>query len=162
MSETTFTAEGSKLTVKRTFQAPVNLVWRAWTEAELLDQWWAPKPWKSVTKHMAFTEGGYRLYAMVGPEGEEHWGRTDFASIEKLKQFSGKDSFCDEAGNINEMAPVANFTNLFTGHTGTTEVVITTTYASEEDLRKVIEMGMKEGLSMAFQNLDQVLTNLTK
>ena len=67
MNKTQFSAKGSQLTVTRTFDAPIDLVWRAWTEAELLDQWWAPSPWKSKTKTMDFSENGKRLYAMCGP-----------------------------------------------------------------------------------------------
>lgn len=87
MNNTIFTANENILKVERTFNAPIELVWRAWTEAELLDQWWAPKPWKSETSHMDFSEGGYRLYAMVGPEGEKHLGRTDYRSIDVHVQF---------------------------------------------------------------------------
>lgn len=106
---------------------------------------------------MDFKEGGYRLYAMVGPEGEKHWGRTDYKSIVQRKSFSGEDAFCDEEGKTNPAAPVAQFLNDFTERSEQTEVTITTEYASEEDLKTVIEMGMKKGLSMAFENLDEVL-----
>ncbi|HYG14458.1 MAG TPA: SRPBCC domain-containing protein, partial [Bacteroidia bacterium] len=61
-----------KIKVTREFAAPLSQVWEAWTNSQVLDQWWAPKPWKAKTKTMNFTEGGYWLYAMVGPEGEEH------------------------------------------------------------------------------------------
>jgi len=48
-----------KLNVTRAFSAPVEKVWRAWTEAEQLDKWWAPRPWKAITKTMDFTPGGF-------------------------------------------------------------------------------------------------------
>ena len=41
--------DNKKMTITRGFDAPVADVWRAWTESELLDQWWAPKPWKAET-----------------------------------------------------------------------------------------------------------------
>lgn len=44
MNKTNFSKDGSTLTLTRTFDAPVHLVWRAWTEPKLLDQWWAPRP----------------------------------------------------------------------------------------------------------------------
>ncbi|MEO0332045.1 MAG: SRPBCC domain-containing protein, partial [Bacteroidota bacterium] len=81
MSDTKFETHGNQLTVTRTFKAQIGLVWRAWTEAELLDQWWAPSPWEAKTKRMDFKEGGNRLYAMCGPEGEEHWGLTTYKTI---------------------------------------------------------------------------------
>src|SRR5688572_6195752 len=97
--------ENKQIKVEREFDAPLNLVWAAWTESEILDQWWAPKPWKTETKEMNFTEGGYWLYAMKGPEGEVHWCRADYQSIKPLKSFSGLDAFCDEAGNVNTDLP---------------------------------------------------------
>ena len=160
MNNTNFTANGNTLTVERSFNAPLELVWRAWTEADLLDQWWAPKPWKSETSHMDFKEGGYRLYAMVGPEEERHLGRTDYLSIHVHQQFSGDDSFCDAEGNINPEFPVAKFKNQFEAVSGKTSVIVTTQYASEEHLQQVIQMGMKEGLTMAFDSLDHVLERM--
>lgn len=160
MNKTNFTVDQNKLTVTRTFDALVDLVWRTWTEAELLDQWWAPKPWSSVTKSMDFRKGGQRLYAMVGPKGEEHWGLTTYKKIEQPTSFSGEDAFCDYAGNINPDFPVAKFQNHFKASFDKTLVTIVTEYTSEQQLQQIIEMGMKEGLSMAFENLDHVLKNL--
>lgn len=59
----------NNIQVKREFTAPLNKVWEAWTESQLLNQWWAPKPYKAKTKVMDFREGGYWLYSMEGPEG---------------------------------------------------------------------------------------------
>ncbi|MEC3965841.1 SRPBCC domain-containing protein [Flagellimonas halotolerans] len=159
MNKTIFKAENNVLTVERTFNAAVNLVWKAWTEAELLDQWWAPKPWKSQTKSMDFRTGGQRLYAMVGPNNEEHWGITTYTNIELQKHFSGEDAFSDEDGTINPEFPVAKFDNHFDSESEDTKVTIVTTYASEEHLKQVIEMGMKDGLTNAFKNLDELLNN---
>jgi len=62
----------SVLIVKE-FKAELTQVWDAFTKQEILDQWWAPKPWISRTKFMNFEEGGRRFYAMVSPEGFESW-----------------------------------------------------------------------------------------
>lgn len=160
MTDTRFEAKGSELTVSRTFDAPIGLVWKAWTEAELLDQWWAPQPWKSKTKMMEFKPGGQRLYAMCGPDGEEHWGLTTYGSIHKPQSFSGQDAFCDAEGQVNPALPVAEFLNRFEDKGQATTVIAITKYASEEHLRQVIDMGMKEGLSMAYENLDSLMERL--
>jgi uncharacterized protein YndB with AHSA1/START domain len=157
MNNASFTAKANVLTIERTFNAPLPLVWRTWTEAELLDKWWAPKPWKSVTKSMEFKEGGQRFYAMVGPNNEEHWCITTYHTIARHDHFTGDDAFTDSQGTINKEFPVAKFNNQFIKESDQTKVVIISEYASEEHLKQVIEMGMKEGLSMAFENLDEVL-----
>ena len=58
-----------KINVERAFAAPLKKAWAAWTQAELLDQWWAPKPWKAQTKSMDFKVGGRWIYSMTGPDG---------------------------------------------------------------------------------------------
>ena len=105
--------ENNKLVVEREFAAPLSNVWAAFTQSELLDQWWAPKPWQARTKSMDFREGGYWLYAMVGPEGEEHWGRMDYKTINPESNFSAIDSFVDPEGSINQELPRADFKNEF-------------------------------------------------
>ena len=92
----------NKLVVTRDFDAPVAQVWKAWTDSKILDQWWAPKPWKAETKSMDFRDGGNWIYAMKGPEGEAQWCRADFEKIVPQKSYTGTDAFCDEKGNINK------------------------------------------------------------
>lgn len=160
MNETKFTTDGNALTITRLFDTSLDLVWRAWTEAELLDQWWAPKPWQSVTKSMDFKEGGKRLYAMRGPEGEEHWGLTTYTTIVKHESFSGEDAFADETGKINEAFPVSTFQTMLKKKGNQTLVVNISKYASEEALKQTLEMGLEEGLSKAYENLDHCLAAL--
>ncbi|RPI65216.1 MAG: SRPBCC domain-containing protein, partial [Ignavibacteriales bacterium] len=97
--------KNKKIYVKREFNASPEDVWNAWTNSELLDQWWAPKPWKAKTKSMDFREGGSWLYAMVGPDGTENFARVDYEKINPYKSFAGYDSFCDKKGNINTEPP---------------------------------------------------------
>ena len=68
-----FTVDKAKKTVyiTREFDADLSLVWDAFTKAEILDQWVAPKPWSSKTKHMNFEVGGRRFYAMVSQDGTQ-------------------------------------------------------------------------------------------
>ena len=91
-----------KLRVTREFDAPVDKIWRAWTEPKLLDQWWAPKPWKAVTVTMDFRNGGTWNYYMQGPDGTRHYCRADYSNIIPVKSFMGLDAFCDEKGNIKD------------------------------------------------------------
>src|SRR6478672_6737858 len=99
--------------ITREFAAGLDLVWDAFTKAEILDQWVAPKPWRVQTKHMDFREGGRWLYAMVSPENVYHWSLVEYLSIQPKTSFSSRDSFSDENGNaIN-----TGFTSSLTTHT---------------------------------------------
>lgn len=143
--------------VKREFAADLKLVWDAWTKPELLDQWWAPKPYVTKTKSMNFSEGGFWLYAMISPEDIAHWCRADYKKIDPLKSFSGLDAFCDEQGNINQDFPRSLWTNSFTENGKTTTVNIQIEYKELADLEKIIQLGFKEGFTMALSNLDQYI-----
>jgi uncharacterized protein YndB with AHSA1/START domain len=149
--------ENKKVRVKREFAAPLAKVWAAWTESELLDQWWAPKPWKARTKTMDFREGGQWLYAMVVPDGTEHWSLADYKSVKPMKSFSAHDAFCDEEGNIDESFPRSFWINEFKDNADTTIVSIEIQYEELADLEKIIEMGFKEGFTAALENLDKLL-----
>ena len=148
--------QNNKVKVTREFAAPLAKVWAAWTQSELLDQWWAPKPWKAVTKKMEFKEGGHWLYTMVGPEGEEHWCRADFKSVSPMKSFEGIDAFCDPQGKINSDFPVVHWYLNFSEEKNKTIVNIEIVFDSLADLDKYIEMGFKEGFTMALGNLDEL------
>lgn len=148
-----------KINVEREFASAIENVWAAWTQAELLDQWWGPKPWQAKTKHLDFKVGGHWLYAMVGPEGQAHWSRTDYKSITFLKHFAVRSLFSDEHGKPNEpLFPNSLWSNTFAKTLdGTTLVSIEITHESLESLEKLIEMGFQGGFTMGLGNLDELL-----
>lgn len=145
--------------ITREFKASLSHVWSAWTEAEILDQWWAPAPWKSKTKRMEFKEGGQRLYAMVGPQGEEHWALADFTSITPKTNFKYLDAFCDNEGNLNNDFPRSDWDVNFSEQGDTTFVDIAIKHEKLSDLEKIIEMGFKEGFTIAMEGLDKIFAS---
>lgn len=160
--ETIYTKDlaNKKIKVSREFDAPVEKVWRAWTESELLDQWWAPKPWKANTQSMDFRNGGTWFYYMEGPDGSRHYCRADYSAIVPTKSYKGLDAFCDENGNINTEFPRMNWDVEFTRSGTGTKVEVEISFASVEDLEKIIEMGFKEGFAAAHTNLDELLETI--
>jgi PhnB protein len=146
-----------KITITRYFDAAPEQVWRAWTESNLLDQWWAPKPWRAETKTMDFREGGYWLYAMVGPDDTKMWARVDFKSINPNKSFQAVDCFCDENGNPNKEFPTMTWNNEFRPDEDGTKVIVEISFTNEADLQKVIEMGFEAGFTAALSNLDELM-----
>ncbi|RFZ91815.1 SRPBCC domain-containing protein [Mucilaginibacter conchicola] len=147
----------NKLKVKRSFNAPLSKVWPAWTQAELLDQWWAPRPWKAITKSLDFSNGGTWLYSMNGPQGEVSWCRVDFRDIVDEQTFSTDVCFCDEDGNKNPDFPEMHWTCNFSEADGVTHVNIDINFDSDTELEKIVAMGFKEGFTMGLGNLDELL-----
>lgn len=146
--------------VKAEFDAELDLVWDAYTKAELLDQWYAPKPWTSKTKHMNFEVGGRRFYAMVSPEGEERWAIQKYTSITPKTNFKFFNAFADE--NENPQLPGSDWDLNFSEHGGTTKVSTSIYNESLERLEKMIEMGFKEGIAMTMKNLEDLLAELSQ
>lgn len=159
-----FTVDKSTNTVfvKREFEADQSLVWDAFTKKEILDQWWAPKPWVSKTKYMKFETGGRRFYAMCGPGGEEHWSIQDFTAIEPTKNFKYISAFADKDENTNNDLPGSEWNLDFNEAEGITTVSITIKHKTFATLEQMIKMGFKEGFTMTLNYLSQLLTNLKK
>lgn len=158
----TVNKEKNTVNVKREFNADLELAWEAWTNPEILDQWWAPKPYKNKTKSMDFREGGMWLYSMTSPKDEIHWCKAEYEKIEHQKSYSYTDNFCDENGNVSAKFPNSFWTNVFSENLETTTVNITIQYESLEALEKVIEVGFKEGFTMAMQNLEHYIEEKVK
>jgi uncharacterized protein YndB with AHSA1/START domain len=148
--------------VSREFAADQASVWKTFTTKEILDQWWAPKPWLSKTKRMNFAIGGRRFYAMVSPEGEEHWSIQDFTFISPITNFKFFDAFADKDENINTALPTAEWDLSFSERNGTTTVKIVIKHRSLTDLEQIIQMGFKEGFTMTLNELDNLLINFKK
>lgn len=144
--------------VSRNFNAPLANVWRAFTESELLDQWWGPAPWRAETKRMNFTEGGYWLYAMVSPENQKHWGRMNYLAISHHRSIDIEDLFSDEEGNTNDQLPVSKGQNLFTVTADGTRVDFKMRYPTDEALQQIVEMGFEQGIMACMDQLEHLLT----
>lgn len=150
-------AANKKIIVVREFDAPLEEVWKAWTDSNIMDQWWAPKPYQAKTKTMDFREGGHWLYSMVGPDGNESFCRADFKTIVENKSYTAEDAFCDENGKITHEIPGMHWKNEFSATDTGTKVEVEITFASEADMQKIIEMGFEVGFTAAHGNLDEVL-----
>ena len=140
------------------FAAELSLVWDAYTKAELLDQWWAPKPMTSRTTVMNFEVGGRRFYAMVSPEGGERWAVQKYTSITPKTNFKLFNAFADENENLE--LPGSDWDLNFSEKDGATKVSISIYNESLERLERMIEMGFVEGTKMQLQNLEELLATL--
>ena len=149
-----------KVFITREFDAEQALVWDAFTKAEILDQWVAPRPWSAKTKSMEFREGGQRLYAMVSPEGVERWAIQTYSSIHPITSFKMFNAFADKDGNPE--LPGSDWDYTFSEQNGRTTVHIVIYNESLERLEKMIEMGFKEGFLMSMTNLENLLQTLQK
>ena len=152
--------DNNTINVTREFAAKLEPVWEAWTNPEILDQWWAPQPYQSKTKIMDFKVGGRRFYAMVSPEGQEAWAIQKFTSISPKTNFKFLNAFADKDENPD--LPGSYWDLNFSEFNGTTTVHISIYNESRERMEKMIEMGFKEGFTMGLNQLDELLCTLKK
>lgn len=148
--------------IKREFDANPELVWEAWTTAELLDRWCAPNPFRTETKVLDFREGGFWHYAIVSPEGNRHWSRYDYKKIEVQKSIIELRAFSNENGTVSPDFPRTECTITFSETGGKTLVTITERYASPEVFEKMATVSHKKGFSSHLKNLDKLLPTLKK
>lgn len=156
--EFTVDKEEKKVYILREFDASLDLVWDAFTKAELLDQWVAPAPFKSRTKYMDFKVGGKRFYAMVSPDGNEGWIIQEYKSITPKTNFKFYNVWADKDENPAPTGSEWDFT--FSEKGGITTVQIVIFNESLERMVKMIEMGFEEGYKVSINNLESLLTKL--
>lgn len=156
-----FTVDKTAKTVfiTREFNAPLPLVWDAFTKQEILGQWTAPAPWVSKTKYMNFEVGGKRFYAMVSPEGQERWSIQEYTSISPKTNFKMFNAFADK--DENPELPGSEWDYNFSEQKGITKVSITIFNESFERMERLLE-GFKQGFTSILKNLEDLLAILSK
>ncbi len=158
LSDFSVNKENKTVHISREFNANLELVWKAWTTAELLDQWWAPKPFASKTKVMNFEVGGRRFYAMVGSEGQEFWSVQKYTSISPKTNFKMLNAFADKDENPD--LPGSDWDLNFSEQNGTTTVNIIIKNESLARMEKMLEMGFREGFTVCLEQLGELLSTL--
>ena len=155
-----FTVDKAAKTIRitREFAADLDLVWDAFTKAEILDQWQAPKPFQARTKEMDFREGGRWVYAMISPD-KTGYSKVEFIKIDPKTSIYARNSFCDENGNtLNDQFSMTRTS--FKAEGDKTTVFIEKVFEDLSLLEWMAAGFFKEGTSMAFSNLDVILTQV--
>ncbi len=89
-----------ELVINRIFDAPRELVWKAWTEPELMMQWWGPKDFTTPSIKLDLRVGGEYLSCMRSPDGKDYWSKGTYKEIVPGQRLVLTDSFADDKGNI--------------------------------------------------------------
>ena len=91
--------EVERMTVTRVFDAPRELVWKAWTEPKYVMQWWGPQGFSAPVCQMDFRVGGKSLLCMKSPEGQEFWNGIEYHEIIPHEKIVSSMYFADAKGN---------------------------------------------------------------
>ena len=157
--EFTVDKPAKKVFITREFYAELSLVWDAFTKAELIDQWIAPKPLTAKTKYQDFRVGGKRFYAMITPDGQERWAIQEYTSITPKTNFKMHNAFADE--NENPEPTGSDWDHTFSEQNGKTKVSITIYNESLERMERILD-GFTQGMKMSLSNLENLLATLSQ
>ncbi|MBW7477337.1 SRPBCC domain-containing protein [Paenibacillus oenotherae] len=156
--------EGPQLTLERVFDAPRELVFQAFSEAEHLKHWWGPRGWTLTVCNIDFRPGGIWHYCMKcidENQGDffnyESWGKGVYQEIIDGEKIVYTDYFSDAEGNEAEGMPSTQVTLTFEEHEGKTKLTSSSIYASEEALKTVLDMGMEQGITETWDRLAEHL-----
>ncbi len=158
--------EVERMVVVRVLDAPRELVWKAWTEPDLIMQWWGPKGFTSPHCKVDFRVGGKFLYCMRTPDGQEFWTGGEFHEIVPPEKIVSSMFFSDSEGNkvepkhygieheaIEGLYDVVTFEDLGDGKTKLT-------FTGNESMENATKSGQVEGTYQLLDKLADVLAKL--
>jgi uncharacterized protein YndB with AHSA1/START domain len=116
----------NEIALHRLYDAPLPLVWEAWTNPQKAAHWWGPRGFTITTKSKDFKIGGSWVYTMHGPDGVDYPNHTTFLEIEHHSRM-----VYDHGGN-EDQPPMFRVTALFTAIGEKTAMSMTMAFASAE------------------------------
>ncbi|MBV9387596.1 MAG: SRPBCC domain-containing protein [Chroococcidiopsidaceae cyanobacterium CP_BM_ER_R8_30] len=155
----TDTLSDREITIARVFNAPRELVFKAWTEPKHIVQWWGPAGFTTHVTELDLRPGGRWRYVMVGPDGTEYPVKGIFREIVPPERVVTSDEF-DEGFEqaINADLPQGIvMTGMFEELDGKTKLTLQILHATADDRRKHEEMGVVAGWNSSFDCLDEFL-----
>ena len=167
-------ADDQSIVIERDFDAPREMVWKAWTDPEMVKKWWGPKDFTAPSIKIEFREGGKYVFAMQGPPGSK-WEKvmysageykkivpneelvvTDYFSDENGKMVTPAESGLEDPNFPKESTVTVKFEDAGDGKNRLS--IIYPKPESEEQFRAMLKSGMKEGWNSSLDKLADSLT----
>lgn len=159
---------GAEITFTRVYDAPRELVFRAWTDPVHLAQWWGPKDFTNPVCKLDLRAGGEYRITMRGPDGTDYPMGGRFLEVEppaKLVMSASteghpdefKQQLADSRGNADSSELQLVFTILFEDLGGKTRLTVINTFRSTTDLEAASKLGHNEGWTESLERLQQEL-----
>ena len=160
--------ETERMVVIRVFDAPRELVWKAWTDPKYVMQWWGPKGFTSPFCKMDFREGGKFHCCMRSPDGQEFWNAGEYHQIVPYEKIVSSMYFSDAQGNkvnaaeygieheaIEDACDVTLFEDLGNGRTKLT-------FIGNEPMESAKNSGQLEGWKQILDKIAEVVAELVR
>ncbi len=157
VTNVTHDIDSRTLTITAEFAAPPSRLWQVYADPRQLEKIWGPPTHPATVVDHDFTPGGRVTYYMTSPEGEKFGGYWQIESLDEPHGFVFDDGFADENLAPVDSLPVSKNSYRFDEKDGQTVATYVSSYASAEDLQKVLDMGVVEGASGAINQIDDFL-----
>jgi uncharacterized protein YndB with AHSA1/START domain len=145
------------LTLVADFDAPPERVWQLWADPRQLERWWGPPNYPATFQQHDLTPGGQATYFMTSPEGQRYHGWWRVSSVDAPKSLEFTDGFADEEGKPTAEMPTTRVQMQLTERVGGTRMELRSVFDTREDMEKLDNMGMPEGLRLAVGQMDDLL-----
>ncbi|GAA2228721.1 SRPBCC domain-containing protein [Herbiconiux moechotypicola] len=160
VTQSTVDDDQHSLTIEGEFAAPVDRVWQLWADPRQLERWWGPPTWPATFRELELHPGGTAHYVMTGPDGTEAGGMWNVTAVDAPTSFSFDDRFADADGHPLPDMPVTHGTVTLEpigGDVVATRMLVVSHYDTADELHRVLEMGMEEGMRLAAGQIDALL-----
>jgi len=154
----TTTVEERDVVLERTFDAPRQQVFEAYTDPGKIVKWWGPTGWLTEVYKMEVKPGGMWHYCMRGPENKESWGKATYHEVKAPERLKYTDSFADSEGNTVKDMPETIVTVNFVDFEGKTRLTSRIEFASTADMENVLAMGLVQGIDQTWDRLASYLS----
>lgn len=141
------------VTIERVFNAPIDLVWEAWTNPEHIIKWWNPKGSETIIEMHEFKVGGAWKYSMLMPNGQPFIAEGKYIEIEHHQKICSKADF-------KPMTQGVEIQSLFKAMGDKTGFVFNVVHPTEEYKLRQERMGIQNGWGSVFNRLEELLTEL--
>lgn len=148
------------MTVVADFPVPVRRLWDAYADPRQIEKFWGPPEWPATFTRHDMAPGGRSSYYMTGPGGERAGGYWEFLAVDPGRSFEVRDGFAGPDGAPDPAMPSTRMTCTFEETAAGARVTTTTSFDSLDELQKLVEMGMEEGMTAAMGQIDAVVADL--
>jgi uncharacterized protein YndB with AHSA1/START domain len=161
-ARTKATTTEQEVIIERIFDAPRELVFEMWTKPEHLARWWGPYGWTTTIKQIDVKPGGIWHYCMKSDtEDQEGCGKAIFSEVVPPERLVYTDYFADAEGNVLPGTPETVVTIEFADYQGKTKLTNRSRFASAEELKSTVAMGMVEGFAETWDRLEAYLVTVS-
>lgn len=150
-------SDAGTLTLIADFAATPDQVWELLADPRKLERWWGPPEYPATFVTHEFSAGGTVTYYMTGPDGSKFHGYWRITSVNPPKLLEFTDGFANDDGSPNVAMPVTSASIEIFEHQGGTRLELRSAASTVDEMKKLIEMGMAEGLTAAVGQMDALL-----